>query len=457
MMDAGAHVIGETDWLASDPVFYDAQTGIVSPRINDIIKSVASVKLHPEGLHNYLEFGYSILEQTPICGVRFLPPSSQIWRDVSGAIKIVNLPDPFEKYERYNLTESDTIDLIRERVQAWEARLPSDQEIVLPLSGGYDSRLLLWCLRDPSRVRAFTYGVSGNQRKSTEVVHAEELAKKFGIRWEHIPLGDFHNYFDDWDSEFGISTHAHGMYQFEFYSKIRSRLSGRHALLSGIIGDVWAGTVPPSQLSHAGNLGRLSFAHGLNADPECVRFSANYELREKFWHENKDQLVSYPFQVVTSMRFKLMLLSYLIRVPRLFDFEPWTPFLDIEVASSMLNLTPKRRKNRQWQRDFFAKVGLDLEASGLGGVSSNMLDIHGIRRVPLKPLDKCVLTEIFMPDYIDWINNSVEISFLKNFHINMFFTPKLGGVLRRLDIQPEILKAYSAYCCLKPIEKLLRK
>ena len=83
-----------------------------------------------------------------------------------------------------------------------------------------------------------------DQSRSFEVVQAKALANRFGIRWERIPLGDFHHYFDDWDAEFGLSTHAHGMYHFEFYTKIRERLKGRHAFLSGIVGDAWAGSIP---------------------------------------------------------------------------------------------------------------------------------------------------------------------------------------------------------------------
>jgi hypothetical protein len=199
---------------------------------------------HPEGLYNYFSFGYSVFGQTPLESIRFMRYSSRLWQTDSGVFSLEFLDDPFYSFENYRVSESDVIDLIRHKVREWEASLPADQEIVLPLSGGLDSRLLLWCLREPSRVRAYTYGISKDQGRSLEVVHAKALAERFGIRWEQIPLGGFHRYFEGLDSEFGISTHAHGMYHFEFYSKIREKLRGRHGFLSGIVGDAWAGSIP---------------------------------------------------------------------------------------------------------------------------------------------------------------------------------------------------------------------
>jgi hypothetical protein len=441
----------ETDWLASTPIFYDLKRAVVSSKIQEITPAADSLKFHSEGLYNFLDFGYSVFEQTPIEDVRFLRHSSRIFRENSGRLAVEDLPDPFDRYVDWKISESDLIELIRERVQAWEASLPSDQEIVLPLSGGFDSRLLLWCLRDPSRVLAYTYGVSEDQSRSFEVVQAKALANRFGIRWERIPLGDFHHYFDDWDAEFGLSTHAHGMYHFEFYTKIRERLKGRHAFLSGIFGDVWAGSTPLRQIDDSEQLIQLSYSHGLRADPTRLLMPVTHELRERFWTKQHEQLSDYRFQVVTTVRLKIMLISYLMRVPRLFDFEPWTPYLDIDIAMAMLNLPQNRRVNRQWQRDFFSKVGLDLEKQSLKSLRSNNLDLQGIRRIPPQPLKTELLSKFFESEYLDWVNNAINPGFFDDMYSYINSLPKVGGVLRRLKLCPRTLEAYAAYVCLKPI------
>jgi len=447
----------ETDWLASNPVFYNVRVGLASTNIHDVMPPSSSLSFHPEGLYNYLDFGYSVFGQTPIEGVQFLPPSSRIDRADDGALNVVRLADPLDHWWDFRISEADVIDLIRERVQKWETSLPSDQEIVLPLSGGFDSRLLLWCLKDKSRVRAYTYGVSQDQDRSTEVVHARALAKKFDIRWERIELGGFHRYFDDWDAEFGVSTHAHGMYHFEFYSKIRESLKGKQAFLSGIIGDAWAGSIPVKKLTCSDDLLKLGITHGLRADPEHMRLTAAHDLKQRFWLDNRDLLRDHRFQVITSMRFKLMLLSYLIRVPRRFNFEPWTPYLDIDIAIAMLNLSPQRRRNRQWQRDFFAKVGLDLEYQGLKSTHKNNLDQQALKKNPVRPLGKSLLSDTFDPHFIEWINRNIKVTPLSEIKSKILNAPKLGKLVYRLGVRNSNMQAYGPYLCLRPIEQLLRR
>jgi hypothetical protein len=450
-------VVFETDWLASIPIFYNKKTGIASPKIHDVMPLTADLKFHPQGLFNYLDFGYSVFGQTPIEDLQFLPPASKLLRGNNGRLVVKRLSDPIERWWDYRLSEGDVIELIRERVQEWEARLPHDQEIVLPLSGGFDSRLLLWSLKDKSRVRAYTYGISSDQSLSTDVVHAKALAKHFGIYWKQIPLGDFHRFFSEWDDEFGVSAHAHGMYHFEFYSKIRQQLVGEKAFLSGIIGDAWAGSVRELNMSDAKDLVKLSYSHGLRANPERLNFSAETVLRDQFWLENSQLLTDHRYQVITSMRFKLMLLSYLLRVPALYKFKPWTPFLDIDIAMAMLNLPAERRANRQWQRDFFAKVGLDLESKKIKSAVHNSLNYQAMQRLPLPPLNVNLLSSIFGRDYINWINKNIALSTYHECQKNLLSIPKVGGLLRRIGLKDSNLEAYYAYLCLRPIEDSIKR
>lgn len=451
-------LLHETDWLASTPIFYNPKSGAGSTDIWQVMPLADEcASFDAEGLYNYLDFGYSVFGQTPVADVRFLAPATRLYRLGDGALQVEQLPDPVEDWWGYRLQENEVIELIRERVQTWEASLPPEQEIVLPLSGGFDSRLLLWCLRDKSRVRSYTYGLSEDQDRSTEVAHARALAQRFDIRWERIALGDFHRYFSDWDAVFGPSTHAHGMYHFEFYTKIRERLAGQQAFLSGIFGDVWAGSIPPLQLDGAEELMRLGYTHGLRADPERSRLPTSNRLRNQFWSEHRDRLDDCRYQTVTTARLKLMLISYLMRVPRLFGFQPWTPYLDIDIAMAMLNLPPERRANRQWQGDFFAKVGLDLENQGLASSGQNNLNFQALRRIPLRPLDRALLADTVDPAYVDWVNRIARMSWHSSLHHRLAGVRKIGGALRRVRLgPPPTLQAYCAYLCLRPIESLLR-
>lgn len=446
-----------TDWLASEPVFYLADGHSFSHHPGQLINRIDSVAVDPEGLYNYLDFGYSVFSQTPVKGLKFLPPCAQLKRDASGGFACQIGEDPFDKIDDYRLSESDVLELIREKVQLWERGLPAEQEIVLPLSGGLDSRLLLWCLKDPARVRAYTYGGSAKQEKSEDVVFAQAIAERFGLRWEHVNLGNFNKYIDDWIDEFGPTTHAHGMYHYEFYNYISRQLNGRHALLSGIFGDVWAGSIPPLTHLAPSKLNRLGYSHGLKANPEALVCPSRQALREQFWEEERDRLLDPRFQIVTTIRIKMILISYLLRVPRLFDLEPWSPFLDPEVALAMLSLPQKRRDNRLWQREFFKKEGLDIENRGLTRSRSNTLNLDAMWNHPLAPLDVGTLSPYFERGYIEWINKGVTLTKAKYIRGRLAAVPRYGALVRRIGLAPDTAQAYAAYCCLKPIERTAKQ
>ena len=449
-------VLFESDWLGSTPYFYNQKTGESSKLINDVITGDNVLKFHREGLYNFLDYGYSVFGQTPLEDVKFLKPASRLIKLQDGRLIEEKLTDPLEKWLNYSLSEGDIIDLIQERVQKWESKLSSDQKIILPLSGGFDSRLLLWCIKDKTRVKAFTYGFSQNQKKSSEVVYAKKLSEKYKLDWEQISIGKFHKYFDEWNDIYGLSTHAHGMYHFEFYEIIRRMLKKEHFFLSGIVGDVFAGDVKKIRIKNADDLIKLSYSHGLNADPKNLNFHCGKNLRDNFWIENKEELNDERFQIVTTIRFKIILLSYLFKIPSVFNFKPWSPYLDIDIAMAMLNLPKKRRLNRRWQTDFFKKVGLDIESLNLKTDKRNLLNINATIFHPLNPLDVELLSSLFNKKYINWINKNVFLNKINLLRASIFQIPKLGGILRRAGLK-NFWNAYSAYISIKPIELYLKK
>lgn len=426
-------LIYESDWLASKPFFYNEVTGKFSHVICDVI-ALENSEIHPEGLINYLDFGYSVFEQTPIKNVKMLRHSSRFYHDGFGGYRIENLEDPVWSYLGKNTNEDDVWHLIESKVRNWESSV--DGEIIIPTSGGYDSRLMNYFISDKSRIRSFTYGLSAVPEESFEVVIARRLSLLLKTKWEMIPLGEFNRYLDAWDNLYGISTHAHGMYHMEFYEKIVSKIgSSTKPLLSGIIGDVWAGVFIP-EIKTPENLNVLGFTHGLRLDPSFSPLISDSQIRGEYWEANKELLQDPSFRVVEAMRRKLILLSYLYRVPQNCGFEPWSPFLDIDVALGMLNLPEGKRKNRLWQSEFFAKQGLDLESHGMKMDYSNVLDTVSVLRHPV-PMLNIELTG----KYID----SNVLSFINNM---------LGTVTTSNSIDyRELLKAYYAYVIVSPIDK----
>lgn len=448
-----------TDWLASTPVFYNETNQRISHNINDVV-DWDNLTFDPEGLSHYLSAGYSVFERTPILGVKMLPHSSSVRVDEStGKLLVRNKPDQVPDLLSVTSDESEVIERIFASVQSWEAEQVGP--LVVPTSGGFDSRLLNMAIQDKSRVRAFTYGLSANQQDSYEVVFARELSDSLGLAWSQIQIGAFHDYLSDWDQLFGVSTHAHGMYQMEFFKNICQQypdLNGS-AFLSGIIGDAWAGSLSIGAMKSPEDLKKLYYSHGLNADSNaCLLTVSTHDLLEQHFERERQHLENDKYRIVAAMRCKLTLLSYLMRVPEHLGFNPWSPFLEQQVALDMLNIPDGRKKKRQWQRDFFAKHGCDLERKKLTVSNKNELNYQAMNIRPLPPLSVDLLREIIDPNYVNWVNSQIgaesRLSRLKRWGLR---TRNIRRVLRGLGCKDDRATCYAAYLTLKPLENAIRR
>ena len=330
-MEAGSvrgdvETLWRTDWLGTNSVFYNMRTRRVSHLINDVIDP-DHLEFDPEGFNVYLSFGYCALGLTPFKDVFFLPPCSEL-RMTGGDCAVVRLPDPADILTKGlpPTNEEEVLGMIQDRVWAWEQSVAG--EIVIPTSGGFDSRLLNLCVHDRSRIRSFTYGASLHQTESREVVVARKLSEILGTRWEHVELLHIHRHLDAWFKLFGCATHAHGMYQIAFYERVREQLPRSSApMLSGIIGDAWAGAVRCPPVTCATEVPRLGYTHGLNADVRFTELRSGSTACEKYFEGNRRLLASEEGRIVLAMRSKMMLLRYLFEVPASLGVAPGHRFL----------------------------------------------------------------------------------------------------------------------------------
>lgn len=446
----------ETDWLASEPVYYNTKTHEVSNNINDVIE-YRNLEIHKEGLNNFLDFGYSVFGQTPIKNVKFLKHSSKLVVTSSSGLKHVSKKDVFKKWAEKRVDEEKVIEKIRSKVKSWEE---DKENVVVPMSGGFDSRMLTMMTERRKNLKAFTYGLSEEQSKSEDVIYAKTLSDRLNIEWSQVELGEFHKYFRKWYNMYGPATHSHGMYHIEFYKKVKQKLALNSTipLLSGIIGDVWAGGMSVPVIKSPNDVYKMGYTHGLCASSEYSRFEDEGRLRRKYFETHRDLLKNPRFRIVEAMRRKIILLSYLFAVPSQFSFAPWSPFLDVEVAGMMLAIPDQRRENREWQRDFFRDHNVYFEEMDIDASSQNNLNAQAMRRIPPRPLDSEILSRIIRPHFVRWINRTLEKQGpLWNSLFGLFNVPMLGGALRRIGLEDQRLDAYRAYLTLRPLETLLKK
>lgn len=418
----------ETNWLASRNVFYNVRTNEISYNVNDLIDP-AHLDIHPEGLYNYLQYGYSVFGQTPISEIKMLKHDQIIYKDDCGRLVIEQKRDSIEDLLGKNCTPDEIINKISKKINEWESNQTG--KIILPISGGFDSRFLAVLCNDKKKIHAYTYGVSKNQKDSFEVVYAHKLCDILGIDWKQVELGNYHELIDEWNYLFGISTHSHGMYQMEFYKSIRQMEEGCCCVLSGIYGDLWAGGKEFWEIDVPEKLVSLGITHGMNADPSQILLSCNHELRDEYWENNKEKLQDKKWRIIEAGRTKITLISYLLRIPEHYGFSVWSPFVDESIVAGMLNLNDEERNKRKWQVDFFKNNDVLLGEMGLWCDWGNCLNMEAYKRKPLVPLKVDIFRNLINTEYIETVNN----------HLNVF--------------DNEWIKYYSAYLTLFPISRLL--
>lgn len=448
------NIIVENDWLGSIPVFYNPKEQIVSTISNFCIKDKV---VHNEGLLNFCEFGYSVFEQTIFKDVKFMRYYSKLVISYD-KINIEYKDDPVLKdsFTERESEEDEVFFLMQKYISSIEDKL--DGDIILPTSGGFDSRLLTYLIKNKNRIRSFTYGISKLQKKSHEVVYAKKLSDIYNIEWEQIELNNFHKFIDEWFSIYGISTHLHGMYHIEFYKKILESHNFNHpTFLSGIIGDAWSELGKFNKINTYRHVINLGYTHGMNLNSSYLKLYSDYSIKKNVFERYKNYLKNEKIKAVFAMRTKLILISYLTQIPEYFGIPVWTPFLNFDIVKATLNIRDNRRKKRVWQKDFFRKKGLNFEDMKIKAVKSNKLNYEISKKTSFEPIDVALMSRFIDYNRLIKINkNLTKITpymAVQNYFLSI---PKFGGLLRRAGIKNKFLTTLYEYYTIKAIEKGLK-
>ena len=460
--DNEERLLYQSDWLGSRPCFYNLRNGRAGQCINDVI-DLADLEFDPEGLNDYLDFGFCVFEHTPVKDVRLLRHSARLWAGPDG-LRVEQLDDPTYEWFDGVSTVDEVVEAAAAAVNAAAQRATGD--VVVPTSGGLDSRFINMLLTDRSRVRAFTYGLSDRPERSDEVVKAAELSRRLGFRWETVTLGEFHRHLDEWDDLFGPAMHAHGMYQMEFYREVARRVAPDSLVISGACGDTLAGG-DDRIVSELPILDRPDdMLAWFRWAPMCADSTASVFPRSRDrWQRQIDDdprlRTDFRARVVFLLRQQALFYSYLATVPAACGLPCATPLVEPELARLLLTLPWELRNRRLWQRDLFRRRGLDLEFADLPGDWRNTLNLRALRRVPLPPLDADLLREVVKPEYVRWANRNVGRlglpweAFVRLGRRRGFRRAVAGLQAAGLDDQRS--PAYFAYLTLRPLEALLRR
>lgn len=215
------------------------------------VKSLAPwldrIEVEPAGLVSMLSFGYHLGDLTLLRGVRRLPNACHLeYRAADHAYQVDRYwTYPFGETEPLRETEDELAEALHGQLKtALQRQLRGVDSILLPLSGGLDSRSLAELLRQcgfAGEVLAYSYG----QPTSRDVRFGRAIARKLRYRHLAIPtpadfitrhLEDAAWQFDaEWSGELNWTNFAHA----------HPGLGNTHGMsvLSGMYGDAVMGEI----------------------------------------------------------------------------------------------------------------------------------------------------------------------------------------------------------------------
>lgn len=457
----GHRILHETNWLGTNLVFYNLRTKSWSPNITKVIDQT-NLRFCKEGLLNYLQNGFVMFGLTPVEDVFYTLPNTTLTFNESGNFHLINNPDPLlplidggpsSAYELECLLENWFNDFNKDVCQ-------SGANVILPLSGGLDSRMLASYLKGKKYVHTFTYGISMNQKRSYEVGLAKKAAKKLQLNWNQIHLSSFHDFLDDNYDIYGVSTHAHSMYHFEFYKKlleiIQKPIRTKNIVLQGIYADVWAGSWEfPQQIERAEDLSTLVKHHGIYLSG--VETNSPTLRAIEYFEQHKNNFISEKYRILTAARMKVPLIRHLIETPRYFGLNVVSPFFDPRIVACMLNLPSEERRNRKWQREFIKnRFG---KSRGYLFNLGNSSDLMGTRKIKLPGLELHTLPTDFPNKAYLQAEKSLGLSvglldLIVAWLVENRFLPRIFPAISKL--KSDFTSRYSDYMTLYPIIKLIK-
>ncbi|GAG59852.1 unnamed protein product, partial [marine sediment metagenome] len=196
--------------------------------------------LRKDAIIDFFLFGYLLGDKTLFEHIHQLPPASILEISRHGR-KLTKYWD-YEYDEEYGTSPKE--ELIDELGRLWqkavERRIKKDETIIIPLSGGFDSRAILAAaLRcaPKDKIITFTFGEPG----SFDFEIGKLVAKKAGVK--NIPLGvekkDFEEQYNISMDDIEGMVDATPYFAIEGYKEIKKY--GTH-ILSGYIGDFIMGS-----------------------------------------------------------------------------------------------------------------------------------------------------------------------------------------------------------------------
>jgi len=177
-----------TDRIRSFPLFYSYDSGKVILR-DKLYRNKSKEKISNLSSYEFTHTGYVTNDNTLLENVFQIQAGEYIFFDSSNLNKskyydFLHFLTPIEDYEEMKFSLKTSINNSFSRL----INSTQDKRLIIPLSGGLDSRLIVTSLHKYGKknVVCFTYGLA----KSKEVEVSKSIAKDLGYEWHFVNYGN---------------------------------------------------------------------------------------------------------------------------------------------------------------------------------------------------------------------------------------------------------------------------
>lgn len=385
--------VGEKDgWMAVDkirsiPIFYGQKHGklYVSDDPRWILKQVKNKKIDSIARKEFFLTGYVTGSDTLFSDVKQLQAGEVVYFEYCDSGVLTLKAERYFRYVHHDYFEENNsslhkkFDSVLENVFKRLIDYAEGRTIVVPLSGGYDSRLIVLMLKKMGcdNIVAFSYGRPGNK----EALVSREIATQLGIRWEFVPYSDerwyrwyrsseMQSYFDYAD---GLSSLPHIQdWPAVLTLKKKKLIPGNSVFVPGHTGDKVSGGLSKASLrlycgeekTEAITSDIIRYHYSLfDYKPTLSdHFSPKSRILRTLGDINQYPDGSSAFESwdITERQPKFIVNS--VRVYEFFGYDWWIPFWDTEFMNYWRRIAPNKRINQglyiSYVNDLAQKMGV---------------------------------------------------------------------------------------------------
>lgn len=193
VVQKGDTVLAAVDRVRSIPLFYGQEKGeiFLSDDAEWIRKNVGDTELDPVARQEFLFTGYVTGKETIFPHVRQLQAGEMLYIDQGDKATSLRTHRYYQFLHSESAQHIDEesllaeLDAVSEKSMERLISYANDRQIVIPLSAGYDSRLIVTFLRrlKYDNVLTFSYGMPGNY----ESMVSRSVADSLDYEWEFAP------------------------------------------------------------------------------------------------------------------------------------------------------------------------------------------------------------------------------------------------------------------------------